>query len=87
MTQSRWRKHAAPIIAQVLRATAGAPEKDIRKALRQAWPFGEYGRWPLKVWRDEVNRQRGLKPKLGPRAPADPRQLLMLDTDSRKGGA
>jgi hypothetical protein len=74
MSESRWRAHAAPIIAQVLRATAGSPEKEIGKALRLAYPFGEYGRWPLKIWRDEIKRQRGLKPKLGSPAPADARQ-------------
>lgn len=58
---SNWRKHAAPIIARVLSETAGKPEKEIRKALREAFPFGVYGYHPLKIWLDEIRIQRGLK--------------------------
>lgn len=57
-----WREHAAPIIARVLKETAGKPEKDIRRALREAYPYGERQYHPYKIWCDEIRRQRGLKP-------------------------
>lgn len=62
---SHWRETAAPIIARVLKETEGQPESVIRKALRAAWPFGQYANHPLKIWRDEIRIQRGKK-KLRP---------------------
>lgn len=60
-----WRDEARPIIARVLAATAGKPERDIRRALRDAYPFGPRQYHPYKVWCDEVARQRGRKRALG----------------------
>lgn len=56
---SAWRDKAAPIIATVLRRTAGQGEKEIAKALHDAYPFGERSMWPYKIWLDEIARQRG----------------------------
>lgn len=56
---SSWRERAAPIIARVLRETAGQPDGDIKRALRDAYPFGERRYHPYKVWLDEVKNQRG----------------------------
>ena len=56
--QSQWRKEAAPIIARVLKETAGQDEKAIRKALRDAYPFGAREHHPYKIWCDEIRRQR-----------------------------
>lgn len=58
-----WRDRARPIVAEVLRATAGQDEKAIRKALRDAYPFGPREHHPYKIWLDEVATQRGLKHK------------------------
>lgn len=55
-----WRDYAAPIIARVLKETAGQDEKAVRKALREAYPFGERANHPYKIWCDEVRRQRGI---------------------------
>ena len=59
-TNASWREVAAPIIARVLSETAGQDEKTIRRALRDAYPFGERSMHPYKVWCDEVARQRGI---------------------------
>ena len=59
MNQS-WREVAAPIIARVLAETTGADEKTIRRALRDAYPFGQRSMHPYKIWCDEVQRQRGI---------------------------
>lgn len=56
-----WREHAKPIIAEVLKSTKGLPDKEIRKALREAYPFGERKYWPYKVWCDEIRAQTGVK--------------------------
>jgi hypothetical protein len=56
-----WREDCAPIIAAVLVATKGLPEKEIKKALRDAYPYGERAMHPYKTWCDEIQKQRGLK--------------------------
>lgn len=56
-----WRDTAKPIIARVLKETTGQSDRDIKKALREAYPFGEREYWPYKVWCDEVRKQRGFK--------------------------
>ncbi len=58
-----WRERARPIIAAVL-ADAKARELgdiEIRKALRDAYPFGQRKGWPYFSWLDECKVQRGLK--------------------------
>jgi hypothetical protein len=62
-----WREHAKPIIKQVLKDTAGQPEKVIRKALKEAYPFGLRQYHPYKIWLDEIKVQRG-KRKFNERA-------------------
>lgn len=54
-----WRDRARPIIAQVLKDTRGQTDKEIRKALRDAYPFGERRFHPYKMWCSEVRRQTG----------------------------
>lgn len=72
-----WRDACRPIIARVLTAhpEGGA---DLRQALRDAYPFGERRNHPYQIWRDEIARQTGRKPKLGSRVvmqrEPDPRQ-------------
>lgn len=53
-----WRARATPVIAGVLSATDGMSDKEIRRALREAYPFCERKWWPYKVWCDEVRKQR-----------------------------
>jgi hypothetical protein len=65
VTDSRWRAHARPIIERVLSETAGQPEAEVKRALRDAYPFGARQYHPYKVWLDEIRRQRG-----GPQAKA-----------------
>lgn len=59
-----WREISRPIIAKVLREHKGADEKEIRKALKEAYPFGVRKYHPYKVWLDEVKIQLG-KRKFG----------------------
>lgn len=76
---SYWRTKATPIIRGVLVAHAGEPGRDVRRALRLAYPFGERRHWPYKVWLDEIRRQTGKLPPLRTTNEkiwaVDPRQL------------
>ena len=56
-----WRQLCAPVIHRVLVEQIFSDPKKIRKALREAYPFGERKYWPYKVWLDEIKRQRGQK--------------------------
>lgn len=78
-----WREKARPVIAAVLRETAGQDETAIKKALFDAYPFAVREYYPYSVWLHEIKVQRGLKPKSKPKrgkveiAP-DPRQPEMF---------
>lgn len=56
-----WRESAKPIIAKVIKDNQGKTEKEIRKALRDAYPWGERRYHPYKIWCDEVKVQTGRK--------------------------
>jgi len=53
-----WRDEVRPIIAKVLQETDGQDEKTIRKALREAYPYGLRENHPYKIWLSEIARQR-----------------------------
>ena len=52
-----WRQRAAPIIADTIARVGRDDPKALRKALRDAYPFGERANYPYKAWRDEVRAQ------------------------------
>jgi len=56
-----WRDDCKPIIAQVLAENKGKSEKEIKKALFDAYPYGERARHPYKIWLDEIKIQTGKK--------------------------
>ncbi len=56
-----WRDGCKEIIYNTLKDNEGKTEREIRKALREAYPFGERQYHPYKVWCDEIKIQRGLK--------------------------
>lgn len=60
---SRWRERAAHVIAETLAdcRAKGLDERATRKALRDAYPFGERAMHPYKIWLDELARQTGKK--------------------------
>jgi hypothetical protein len=73
-----WRDHATPIIRRVLEETKGQTEKEIRRALQKAYPYGVRRHHPYKIWLDEIQRQLGKKPPLGmPWATPAPGQLAL----------
>lgn len=56
-----WREHARPVIQQVLKDNKGKSETEIKKALREAYPFGMRAYHPYKIWLDEIKVQLGKK--------------------------
>ena len=56
-----WRGHASKIIYEVIKENRGAGIKVMRKALHDAYPYGERKYHPYKIWCDEINRQLGKK--------------------------
>lgn len=72
-----WRDYAAPIIAKVLKENRGKPEKEVRKALKEAYPFGERKYHPYKIWLDEIKVQTG-KRKFGHKPAIDPENQTKL---------
>jgi len=74
-SESRWRNIAAPIIAAVFQEHPNdSPAR--RKALKDAYPFGERAMHPYKIWLSEIKRQTskgvpkfdGRKPVFGSRS-------------------
>lgn len=55
----KWREEARPIIEKVLRDNAQKSDKEIRAALREAYPFGEKAYHPYKMWLKEIAWQTG----------------------------
>lgn len=47
---SDWARISREVVTRVLRETAGQPEAVVRKALFDAYPFGERKFWPYKAW-------------------------------------
>lgn len=90
-TGSYWRDRAVPIIREVIARVGRDDERALRKALHDAYPFGERQLHPYKIWRDEIRRQlegrQGRRPPAPP--PEAPGQLSLLpsgEVDLRDAG-
>ena len=75
MSKSIWREHCRPIITKVLDESKGKSESEIKKSLRDAYPYGEREYHPYKIWCDEIRVQRKLKKK---KVFIDKNQALLL---------
>lgn len=58
-----WRQSCRPLIAETIKANEGKTLKELKKAIREVYPFGERKYHPYKIWFDEVKIQLGLKKK------------------------
>ncbi|WP_116827157.1 hypothetical protein [Pseudomonas savastanoi] len=54
-----WADAAAPVVAQVIRNVGRSDMKALRKALIEAYPWGERANTPYKAWLGEIRRQLG----------------------------
>ena len=52
-----WRDSAKPIIQKVIFENKDKSEKEIKAALRAAYPWFPRSNHPYKIWCDEVNKQ------------------------------
>jgi hypothetical protein len=58
-----WRDSCRPLIAKTIKENEGKSLKEIKKALREVYPWGQRAMHPYKIWCDEVKVQLGLKKK------------------------
>lgn len=58
-TGSHWRDKCRPIIKATIDAWNGKDEKQLRRALYEAYPFGERAMYPYRVWLNEISVQLG----------------------------
>ncbi len=56
-----WRQCCTGLIQQTIKENQGKPLKEIKRALRDVYPYGERAMHPYKIWCDEIKRQLGLK--------------------------
>jgi len=82
MKESRWRLAARKAIQKAIAENAGKSEKEVRKAISDAYPFGERARYPYKIWLDEVKAQTRIqsaqyRQRLKKPDTADPNQAVM----------
>lgn len=56
-SNSTWRNAAAPIIARTIKQVGTDDMPALRRALREAYPWGERRLHPYKIWCDEIRRQ------------------------------
>jgi len=54
-----WGDAAAPVVAEVIRNVGRSDMKALRKALTEAYPWGERENTPYKTWLAEIRRQLG----------------------------
>jgi hypothetical protein len=83
-----WRKASYKAIREVINANPGLSEKELRKKISEAYPFGQRAMHPYKVWLSEVKVQVALHFKrphpqpglLGKKTlpPPDPNQETLL---------
>ena len=52
-----WREIARPIVRRVIEEHRGEPPEKIKRALRDAYPFGTRNYYPYRVWLEEVRRE------------------------------
>jgi hypothetical protein len=52
-----WREQYRPIIAKVIAAHGGVESKELRQALRDAFPSGPREYHPYRIWLDEIRKQ------------------------------
>ncbi len=73
-----WADAAAPVVAEVIRRVGRSDMKALRKALTEAYPWGERENTPNKAWLDEVRRQLG-HPLNAPKADPANKQTDMFN--------
>ena len=76
-----WRERAQRVIGEVRAAHPDAAGPELRRLLRDAYPFGQRQFHPYKIWCDEVRRALGM-----PRTKAKSRSQR-VQTERKADGA
>jgi hypothetical protein len=76
-----WSDAAAPIVAEVIRNVGRTDMKALRRALTEAYPWGERVNTPYKAWLGEIRRQLG-HPLNAPKADSANTQTEMFNQQS-----
>lgn len=72
-----WRDRAAIVVTCVVREVGLTDPRALRKALRDAYPFGDRLGYPYRAWLAEIKEQiGGMRPKK-----PDPAQLQLFAPD------
>jgi hypothetical protein len=61
--RSTWRDICRPIIYEVINSNPDLNEKDLKREISKAYPFGERRMHPYKIWLSEVKKQLKISPK------------------------
>ncbi len=64
--RSTWRDSANKVINRVFADYPDATEQEMRKHLRDAYPFGERAMHPYKIWCDAVKKAMRMKYRIQP---------------------
>lgn len=53
-----WRERARAVVEATFASCADVDERDLRRALKRAYPFGARRGYPYRVWVAEIGRAR-----------------------------
>jgi len=81
---SSWREQSAAVIARVVAEVGTHDQKALKKALFEAYPFGERKYHPYKIWCEE--RAKVLKPEPDTSAPMSVAQAVEAEKEIWNGG-
>ena len=63
MREQTWREKSACVIRDIIKDNEGKTPEEIRRILRNHYPFGSRQYYPYKVWLDEIKRQLNIYKK------------------------
>lgn len=87
MSRGGWATRADAVLAPVFAALPRtATDAEIRRAVREAYPFGERAYWPYKVWTARVQAWRAAH-RAGMARPMNDAQPARRTRTSRDDGA
>lgn len=64
MSASKWRQESRRIIYEIMSANRDVSQEEFRTLLTKAYPCGERGFHPYRIWCDEVNKALSFRERL-----------------------
>lgn len=78
-----WYEHALSVVRRTVAENPTLEGAELRKAVSEAYPFGEREMWPYKAWCKAVSKVLGPSQK---QLDAQAKQLAKLKEKIRQGG-